>query len=219
MKAINRTDSSLKYGYDVSNYSYIIPSQVRGEAQFTQVVLYLLNPCFLRSSWLLLPSTMMLFILLTGKSRVFLCTCPNHLNLFSRIFVDSRATPNFNLSSWFLSLSTIMLFHIHLSISISATFIFYSWIFLTGQHFVSYNKDGLIAVLKNLPFSLIENFLTHNTPIAALHLSQPACIRCITLPSISPLLWKSTLDTWTFSYLRLHLLQLLHLEHYLAHCH
>ena len=60
---------------------------------------------------LLLPSTMMHLILLIGASWVFLCTCPNHLNLFSRIFAKKGATPNFSLNSWFLILSIIVTTH------------------------------------------------------------------------------------------------------------
>ena len=94
---------------------------------------------------LLIPSTMVLSILLTGASYVFLYTCPNHLSLFSRIFVKRGATPNFSLNSWFLILSTFVCSHIHLSIRISVTSILCPKTFFTGQHYVPYNKADLIA--------------------------------------------------------------------------
>ena len=54
---------------------------------------------------LLLLSTMILSVLLTGASKVFFCKCPNHLNLFSHIFAEIDATSSFSLNSWFLILS------------------------------------------------------------------------------------------------------------------
>ena len=45
---------------------------------------------FLGLPRLLLPSIIMLSTLLTGVTKVFLCTCPKHLNLFSRIFPEIR---------------------------------------------------------------------------------------------------------------------------------
>ena len=92
----------------------------------------------------LLPSTMMHSILLTGASCVFLYTCPNYLNLFSRIFAERGATPNFSLNSWFHIISIIVLPHLHLSIRISVTSILCSKTFFTGQHSVPYNNVSLI---------------------------------------------------------------------------
>ena len=74
---------------------------------------------------LLLPSTMMLLILLIEASKVILRTCPNHLNLFSRIFAEIGATPSLSLNSWFLIQSINVWPHIHLNICISITFILY----------------------------------------------------------------------------------------------
>ena len=64
-----------------------------------QLLLQFERDDFLGLPRFLLPSTMMLSILLTGEWRVFFCTCPNYLNLFSRILSDSGATPNFSLNS------------------------------------------------------------------------------------------------------------------------
>ena len=137
-----------------------------------QVIFYL----FLWRSRLLLPSTMILSILLTGASKVFPYTCPNNLNLFSRIFSKIGATLNFSLNSWFQISFIIMLSHIHLSIRISATFILCSKVFFTGQHSVPYIKANLIATPYNLPFNLLENFQSHSNLVVAHHLNQPACI-------------------------------------------
>ena len=94
---------------------------------------------------LLLPSNMMLSILLMEPSKVFLCTCSNHLNLFPRIFAKIVATLSFSLNSWFLILSINVWPHIHLSMRISITSILCSKFFFTGQHVVLYNKAGLIG--------------------------------------------------------------------------
>ena len=134
---------------------------------------------------LLLPFTMIHSILFTGASFVFLCTCLNHLNLFSRILAERGATLNFSLNSWFLIVSIIVLAHMHLSIRIYVTFILYSKTLFTGPYSVPYNNAGLIATRKNLLFNLLGNFLSHSTPVAARHLSRPACIRLVTSPSIS----------------------------------
>ena len=134
-----------------------IPSQAFGEVQLTQVNFYLL---ILINFYLLIPSsprssstpltlyssTIMLSTLLTGAAMVFLCTCPNHLNLFSRIFPEIGVTPNLSLNSWFLIRSINVCPHIHPGIRIFVTSILCSKIFLTGQYSVPYSRAGLIAV-------------------------------------------------------------------------
>ena len=74
-----------------------------------QIIVFLLSKFNLGLPWLLLPSTMMLTILLIGALKVFLCTCSNHLNLYSCIFTKIGATHSFSLNSRFLILSIIVL--------------------------------------------------------------------------------------------------------------
>ena len=102
---------------------------------------------------LFLPSTMRLSILLTRASKVFLCTCQNYLNLFSRIFAEIGATPSLSLNSWFLIRSIKVFPHIHLSIRISVTSILCSKIFFTGQHSIPYNKNLERHSAQPLPFA------------------------------------------------------------------
>ena len=91
------------------------------------------------------PSIIMLSTLLIGVSKVFLCTCLNHFNLFLRIFPVIRVTPSLSLNSWFLIRSINVCPHIHLSIRNSVTFILCSKIFFTGQYSVHYSRAGLIV--------------------------------------------------------------------------
>src|SRR5690242_407878 len=107
-----------------------------------QVNSYLLIPSSPGLPRLLLPSTLIFSTLLTSASKVFLCTWPNHLNLFSHIFSDIGATPSLFLNSWFLVRSINVCPHIHLSICISVTFILCLKIFFTGQHSVPYSRAG-----------------------------------------------------------------------------
>ena len=92
----------------------------------------------------------MLSIHLTGASKVFLYICPNHINLFSRIFSEIGATVKLFLNSWFLIRSINVCPHIHQSIRIFVTFILCSKIFFTGENSIPYSKAGLIATRKNL---------------------------------------------------------------------
>ena len=123
--------------------SLVMPSERFNPRKSTFICL---SQVLLSLSRLLLPSTIMLSTLLTGAPRVFLYTCPNHLNLFSRVFPEIGATPSLSINSWFLIRSINVCPHIHLDIHFSVTSILCSKIFLTGQNLVPYSIAGLIAV-------------------------------------------------------------------------
>ena len=126
-----------------------------------QVIFYLLFPYSPKSSSTSLTLHYDAFDPFQRASKVFLYTCLNHLNLFSRIFAEIGATPSFSLKSWFLIQSILLLPHIHLNILISVTSILYSKVFFIGQHSVPYSKVSLIATRQNLLFNLHGNFLSH----------------------------------------------------------
>lgn len=69
-------------------------------------------------------------------------------------------------------------------------FISWSYILLTRQHYLLYNKR-LKCDSINLPFNLFEIFyhMAPNTLVATLHMSHSTWIRCNTFSSISLLLW------------------------------
>ena len=100
-----------------------IPGQVTEKCNLCRSTFICLSQVLLDLPRLLLPSTMRLSILLTGASKVFLYTCSNHLNLFSRIFAKIGATPSLSLNSWFLIRSIKVFPHIHLSIRIFVTYV------------------------------------------------------------------------------------------------
>ena len=133
--------------YDVDKAPPTVPisSQVLGEVKFMHVTFNLSLSRSPRSSS---TSLALHYDAFDPSYRGVMCLSlhmPNHLNLFSRIFAERGATPNFSLNSLFLILSMIVLPHIHLRIRISFTSILYSKTFFTGQHFVPYNNPGLIA--------------------------------------------------------------------------
>ena len=94
-----------------------ILGQVLGEVELMHITFNLFLPRSRRSSSTSLALHYDVFDPSNWASCVFLCTCLNHLNLFSHIFAERGATPNFSLNSWFLFLSII---YYHTSTSVYA---------------------------------------------------------------------------------------------------
>ena len=122
---------------DLASPTTPIPSQVLREVQLTYVLPNLLLLHFLRSF-----ATSFTIDFDAYHSSHWCITFPLEFTLITSFF--------------------ILLHHIHLSIHISITSIFLSWVFLMDQHFVPYNKAFLSATPQKLPFILGENFLSHN---------------------------------------------------------
>ena len=120
---------------------------------------------------LFLPSSIRLFTILTRASTNLLFTCPYHFSLFSRNFIDKWAIPSLCLNSWFLIILILQCPYIHFIILISTTPYFVQSTSLQ-KHCVSYNNVGLMKIRWNLPFSLVGDFLSHNTSVDNLQLSQ-----------------------------------------------
>ena len=119
-----------------------------------------------------LPCSMSIFsTLLTDASIGLRPMWPNHHKRFSLILSPIGTTPTRLRISTFLTLSVLVLPHIHLNIHISTTLIFYVGCFLLVQHSVLYNKEGLTTVLQNFPFKLKGILRSHKTPFALLHLT------------------------------------------------
>ena len=99
-----------------------------------------------------LPYVMSIFsTLLTGASFYLRPMWPNHHKRFSLILSSIGATPTRLRISSFLTLSILVLLHIHLNICISAILIFCICCFLLAQHSVSYNKVGLTPSYRTFP--------------------------------------------------------------------
>lgn len=117
-----------------------------------------------------------------------ICTSFLHMPESSqpRFFILSmEGTPTLSWISSFLILYLLECSHIHLTVMISATLIFWTWEFLTSQHSALYNRVCRTTTLLNLHLSFSGTFLSHRTPEMSLHFVHPAPIRCETLSSIS----------------------------------
>lgn len=84
-------DKSLRHGYTVSSCSYSQLGSPKGATpasliQFAPSLVLFVIPR------LLLPFTVKLFTVLTCAPNVFLFRCPNHYDLFLRIFTGNEAT-------------------------------------------------------------------------------------------------------------------------------
>src|SRR6201996_4880810 len=117
------------------------------------------KPCSFRSllttashvcSGLPLPSFTSLSILhtfFTTSPSPFLITCPKYRNLHCASLSSILSTPRLPLIYSFLTLSLFVTPHIILSIFISVTFTFCSWLFFRAQHSAEYSITGLTTVL------------------------------------------------------------------------
>ena len=120
----------------------------------------------------LFPSTVICNIFLVASSLSLLCTCPNHLNLYSlRNSAIGYMCASFQMST-FLTWSSLAFPLAHRSMRISVVCNFLSSFFLTAQHSDPYTMAGFIAVLYTLSFNLVGMFLSHITPVVSLHFDQ-----------------------------------------------
>ena len=107
----------------------------------------------------LFPSTSICNIFLVASSLSLLCTCPNHLNLFSlRNPAIGYMCASFPMST-FLTWSSLFFPHAHRSMRISIVCNFLSSFFLTAQHSAPYTMTGFIADLYTLSFNFVGMFL------------------------------------------------------------
>lgn len=119
----------------------------------------------------------------TQLSKSGLCFYPNNRILWKKPLFTTEATSTLPRTSSFLSS------HIHLSILISATFIFWTYNFLTDQQSIPYSRVGLRTTLSNLPLSLSDTFLSHRTLDVSLHFNYLVPIWYATSLLISPSPW------------------------------
>ena len=102
-----------------------------------------------------------------------LCTCPNHLNLFSlRNSAIGYMCASFQMST-FLTWSSLVFPLAHHILHISVVCNFLSSFFPTAQHPSPYTMGGFIAVLYTLSFNFVGGkFLSRITPVVSLHFDQ-----------------------------------------------
>ena len=160
----------------------------------------------------LFPSTSICNIFLVASSLSLLCTCPNHLNLFSqrnsaigymctylllKINLLTYLLASFQMST-FLTWSSLVFPLAHRSMRISVVCIFLSSFFLTAKHSAPYTTAGFIAVLYTLSFNYVGMFLSHITPVVST-LTRQSLLCCFHLSRL--LRWHRTVspDTRTFS--------------------
>ena len=135
----------------------------------------------------LFPSTSICNIFLVASSLSLLCTCPNHLNLFSlRNSAIGYMCASFQMST-FLTWSSLVFPLAHGSMRISVVCNFLSSFFLTAQHSAPYTMAGFIAVLYTLSFNVVGMFLSHITPVVSLHFDQAIFTLLFTSFSAPPL--------------------------------
>jgi len=109
--------------------------------RITSIHVFFHLPCVLLTCPNLIRSTHR-----TGASVGLRRTWPNHHRRFSLIFSSIESTPILVRIFSIFTLYLLVLPHIQRSMRISATLIFWAWYLFIAQHFVSYNKAGLIAV-------------------------------------------------------------------------
>ena len=185
----------------------IMTCQCLRSSAISVVISFLAISSFARSRHLscglprvLFPSTVICNICLLELSFSRLCTCPNHLNLFSvRNSVIGYMCASFQMST-FLTWSSLVFRLAHRSMCISVVCNFLCSFFLTAQHSAPYTMAGFIAVLYNLSFNFVGMFLSHFTPLVSLHFDQ-AIFTLLFISFSAPPLASNTLspDTWTFS--------------------
>ena len=126
-----------------------------------------------------------------------LCTCPNHLNLFSlRNSAIGYTCASFQMST-FLTWSSLVFPLAHRSMRISVVRNSLSYFFLTAQHSAPYTMAGFIAVLYSLSFNFVGMFLSHITPVVSLHFDQAIFPLLLTSFSAPPL--ASNIETRYFN--------------------
>ena len=154
----------------------IMTCQCLRSSAISVVIWFLAISSFTRSRFglprFLFPSTSICNIFLVASSLSLLCTCPNHLNLFSlRNSAIGYMCASFQMST-FLTWSSLVFPLAHRSMRISVVCNFLSSFFLTAQHSAPYTMAGFIAVLYTLSFNFVGTFLSHITPVVSLHFDQ-----------------------------------------------
>ena len=138
----------------------IMTCQCLRSSAISVVIWFLAISSFTRSRHLsfglprfLFPSTSICNMFLVASTLSLLCTCPNHLNLFSlRNYAIGYMCASFQMST-FLTWSSLVLPLAHRSMRISVVCNFLSF-FLTAQHSAPYTIAGFIAFLVHFVFQL-----------------------------------------------------------------
>ena len=181
-----------------SEEPYIMICQCFRSSPISVIIWFLAISSFTRSRHLSFglprfrfPSTVICNIFLVASSLSRLCTCPNHLNLFSlRNSAFGYMCVSFQMST-FLTWSTLVfpLAHRNMRISVACNFLSF---FLTAQHSAPYTMASFIAVLYTLSLNFVGMFLSHITPVVSLHFDQTIFTLLFTYFSAHPLASNNT---------------------------
>ena len=118
------------------------------------------------------PSTVTCNIFLVASYSSRLCTCPNHLNLFSlRYSAIGYMCASFQMST-FLKWSSLVFPLAHRNKRISVVCNFLSSFFITAKYSAPYTMADFLAVLYTLSFNFVGMLLSHITPVVSLHSDQ-----------------------------------------------